>query len=104
MAERPMAPTKIKTSRRLTGNGKFLPGIPEWEALKAHCRPLGHLEAIRECALLSEQFRKTWRRGTKPMVSLAEVLDALRSKKVPFVLTGAHGIAGWTGRPRSTHD
>jgi hypothetical protein len=28
----------------------------------------------------------------------------LSRKKIPFVLTGAHGIGGWTGRPRSTQD
>src|SRR5207302_266237 len=28
----------------------------------------------------------------------------LTRKKIPFVLTGAHGIGGWTGRPRSTQD
>ena len=38
------------------------------------------------------------------MVELASVLRVLREKKIPFVLTGAHGISGWTGRPRSTHD
>ena len=37
-------------------------------------------------------------------VNLWQILAALRAKKVPFVLTGAHGIAPWTGRPRATYD
>jgi hypothetical protein len=38
------------------------------------------------------------------MVNLDTILQTLRAKKIPFVLTGAHGISGWTGRPRSTKD
>lgn len=37
-------------------------------------------------------------------VDLNEVLRTLTEKKIPFVLTGAHAIGGWTGRPRDTHD
>jgi hypothetical protein len=37
-------------------------------------------------------------------VDLNEILRALIKKKIPFVLTGAHAIGGWTGRPRATHD
>jgi hypothetical protein len=37
-------------------------------------------------------------------VELLQVLRTLTEKKVPFVLTGAHAIGGWTGRPRSTQD
>jgi hypothetical protein len=35
---------------------------------------------------------------------LTWILEALTAKKVPFVLTGAHGISSWTGLPRATHD
>jgi hypothetical protein len=28
----------------------------------------------------------------------------LTNKRIPFVLTGAHAIGGWTGDPRATHD
>ena len=38
------------------------------------------------------------------MVDLNTIIDVLTGKKIPFVLTGAYGIAGWTGRPRSTKD
>jgi len=37
-------------------------------------------------------------------VDLQTVLRALQAKKIPFVLTGAHGIGGWTGVPRATND
>jgi hypothetical protein len=37
-------------------------------------------------------------------VELDPVLRALRARKVPFVLTGTHGIVGWTGRSRATYD
>ena len=32
------------------------------------------------------------------------ILRTLIQKRIPFVLTGAHGIGGWTGRPRNTQD
>lgn len=32
------------------------------------------------------------------------IIATLQAKKIPFVLTGAHGMSTWTGRPRSTHD
>jgi hypothetical protein len=38
------------------------------------------------------------------LVELNRVLRTLTQKRVPFVLTGAHGIASWTGRPRNTQD
>jgi hypothetical protein len=37
-------------------------------------------------------------------VDLNVVLKTLSQKRIPFVLTGAHGIAAWTGRPRDTQD
>ena len=37
-------------------------------------------------------------------VDLILILRTLSLKKIPFVLTGAHGIGGWTGRPRATQD
>lgn len=80
-------------------------GYPvEWEEMKARCRPLAHSAAIRECAYLSEEYRHRFRAQAKIMVKLDDVLRVLSKKKIPFVLTGAYGISGWTGRPRSTHD
>lgn len=37
-------------------------------------------------------------------VELNAILKWLTQKRIPFVLTGAHGIGGWTGRPRGTQD
>jgi hypothetical protein len=45
-----------------------------------------------------------WQPMQEIRVELDEILQALRAKKIAFVLTGAHGMAGWTGRPRATHD
>lgn len=97
--------TVVKTATRpRPAAEKWLPGIPEWEAAKAAARDLSHADAVRECHFLTNQYRRMWERMASFEVNLDELLRALRAKKVPFVLTGAHGIAAWTGRPRSTHD
>jgi hypothetical protein len=83
---------------------KWLPGIPEWEAMKASRRNLSHAEAVRECAHLSTQYRKMWSQMAEVIIDLDRILEGLTAKKVPFVLSGAHGISSWTGRPRATHD
>jgi hypothetical protein len=72
--------------------------------MKASRRPLSHAQAVAECARLSNQYRTMWVRMAGITVDLGAILQTLRAKKIPFVLMGAHGIAGWTGRPRSTHD
>jgi hypothetical protein len=79
------------------------PGIPEWEAMKSVCRNLSHADAVAECAYLSEEYRTRMRPMTTK-VELKRILQVLNQKKIPFVLTGAYGISGWTGRPRSTYD
>jgi hypothetical protein len=83
---------------------KWLPGNPEWEAMKAATRNLPHHEAVAESAALREQYFRMCKARAFGMVELYAVLRILREKRVPFVLTGAHGIAAWTGRPRATHD
>jgi hypothetical protein len=83
---------------------KWLPGIPEWEEMKASRRNLSHSEGVQECAYLSAQYRKMWSKMASFLIDLDQILQALTAKKVPFVLTGAHGISSWTGRPRATHD
>jgi hypothetical protein len=85
-------------------SGKWLWGISEWEATKAASRPLAHAAAVVECAALSEQYRQMWQRKTAGIVDLDATLETLRANKIAFVLTGAHGFAGWTGRPRATWD
>lgn len=95
-----------RTSARRSKNGpvrtsKWLPGIPEWEAMKAHRRNLSHAAAVRECAYLSAQYRQM---RQMVEISVKEIRRTLRLRKVPYVLTGAHGISSWTGRPRATYD
>ncbi len=77
---------------------------PEWEATKAARRSLGHAEAVRECEQLTALYRRRGQRRTSGMVDLTSIIRALQAQKVPFVLTGAHGISAWTGRPRATYD
>jgi hypothetical protein len=81
--------------------GKWLVGIPEWEAMKSSCRNLRPEQAVRECAFLSAQYREMHH---MPKIDFKTIISALQAKKISFVLTGAHGISTWTGRPRSTHD
>jgi hypothetical protein len=80
--------------------------LPPWpaDAWKGNCRPLSHVAAVRECAFLSEQYRRHWRARSGIVIEFRKVVQALRAKKVPFVLVGAYGISSWTGRPRATHD
>jgi hypothetical protein len=37
-------------------------------------------------------------------IDLYRILRTLTDKKIPFVLTGAHALGGWTGEPRATKD
>jgi hypothetical protein len=78
---------------------------PDWEAAKAARRNVGHNEAVQESYFLQKQFRRLWsgRMPSSP-VDLIEILRTLIQKRISFVLTGAHAIGGWTGRPRDTHD
>lgn len=73
--------------------------------MKAARRSIDYDEAVRETDALQKQYYLLWghRVATSP-VELNVVLRTLIQKKVPFVLTGAHGIAAWTGRPRATKD
>jgi hypothetical protein len=78
---------------------------PEWQAAKAARRNVSHADAVRESYFLQRQFRTLWasRMAASP-VDLNQIIRALTQKRIPFVLTGAHAIGGWTGRPRDTHD
>ena len=83
---------------------KVIPSDPEWEAAKASCRNLDHNDAVQESAFLQKQYRVMWRSEVASPVELNEIIRTLNQKKIPFVLTGAHAIGGWTGRPRATQD
>src|SRR6516165_1740816 len=63
-----------------------------------------HHKAVFESAKLSNWHRWMWHRMDTVNVELKSILQALQAKKIPFVLTGAHGISGWTGEPRGTQD
>jgi hypothetical protein len=78
---------------------------PAWEAMKAARRNLNHDEAVQESNFLTKQFYSLWGHlmPASP-VELNAILRTLTDLKIRFVLTGAHGIGGWTGRPRSTKD
>lgn len=80
-----------------------LKGIPQWEAMKAVRRNLAPAAAVRECADLSASYRRRFR-VTDFVLDFDKIVDALLKKKIPFVVTGVHGISTWTGRPRATHD
>jgi hypothetical protein len=78
---------------------------PAWEAAKAARRNLRHDDAVQEVVFLQRQYRKQWsNRVPASPVDLYEILRTLNQKRIPFVLTGAHGISAWTGRPRNTQD
>jgi hypothetical protein len=80
-------------------------GNPEWEAVKAARRNLSHDEATQESFYLQKQYRDQWSdRVVASPVDWNQIVRTLTQKRIPFVLTGAHGISGWTGRPRGTHD
>jgi len=86
---------------------KIGPGFfsdPEWEKVKAVRRSISHQQAVRESAYLTDQWRKMWGRGKNRMIDIRKIMQTLAAKKIPFVLTGAQAIGGWTGRPRATKD
>jgi hypothetical protein len=88
-------------SRLVTGNGS----LAEWEVMKAGRRAIGHNEAVQESDFLQRQYRAQWSSQVAASpVDLYQILRTLTEKKIRFVLTGAHAIGGWTGRPRSTQD
>ncbi len=89
---------------RRNGAAQELRPRAEWEAMKGARRSMSHAAAVRESA---DMTRVQWGLMQKPehaKIELNAIIQALQAKKIPFVLTGAHGIGGWTGRPRATHD
>lgn len=78
---------------------------PAWEEAKAARRNIDHNDAVQESFFLQKQYRSMWSsKVAASPVDLNQILRALIRKKIPFVLTGAHAIGGWTGRPRDIHD
>jgi hypothetical protein len=78
---------------------------PKWEEAKAARRNIDHNDAVQESFFLQKQYRSRWsHKVAASPVDLNQILRTLIKRKVPFVLTGTHGIGGWTGVPRDTHD
>ncbi len=96
LAKEPLESRRLRTA-------PWLRGDPEWEAVKCNRQSLSPQEAVEECEDLTSLYREMWT-DMKIKVNLQDILDALTAKRIPFVLTGAHGIAVWTGRPRATKD
>jgi hypothetical protein len=89
---------------RIARGSKVVSSDPAWEAMKATRRAISHRVAVRESALLSAQWRSMWARRKNIAVDTRKIIQTLTAKKIPFVLTGAQAIGGWTGRPRATQD
>ncbi len=82
-----------------------IPTDPAWEAAKAARRNFAHDDAVQLVSYLQQQYRSQWSDAMSASpVDLNEIIRTLTTKRVPFVLTGAHGISGWMGRPRGTQD
>ena len=89
---------------RLKNGAKAISTDPAWEAMKATRRNVSHAEAVRESAFLTAQWQQMWGKRTAIAIDVRTILRTLNEKKIPFVLTGAQAIGGWTGRPRATKD
>lgn len=101
------APMAVR--RKTAANGKVflqprLESDAEWEAMKASCCDISHKNAVEESAFLSNRYRGMFSAMAGFKIDVDAIVGTLNAKKIPFVLTGAYGIAGWTGRPRATHD
>lgn len=78
---------------------------PEYEEWKAARRNLTHDDAVQVSVFLEKQYRRMWSDGMAASpVNLYQIVRTLTEKRIPFVLTGTHGIGAWTGRPRATYD
>ena len=98
-------PPRADVPMGLIRTRKVIPSDPAWEATKATRRNLTHHGAVQEAFFLQKRFHDLGGHHVPfTLVDLNLILWTLVQKKIPFVLTGAHGIAGWTGRPRATRD
>jgi hypothetical protein len=87
------------------GPAEVIASDPRWEGVEAARRNVSHQDAVQESARLERQFRNLRSNNVNPSpVDLNQILRTLTQKRIRFVLTGAHAIGRWTGRPRSTHD
>jgi hypothetical protein len=89
---------------RIEKRSKVLPSDPAWEETKAARRSISHRDAVRESAYLSAQWYEMWGGSKTILIDVRQIIQTLNDKRIPFVLTGAQAIGGWTGRPRATKD
>lgn len=75
-----------------------------WETMKATRRNVGHSRAMQESSAITKSQWQLMGKKTPANIDVNDIISALSERKVPFVLTGAHAIGGWTGRPRATKD
>ncbi len=95
---------RMKTRQRIQ-RANVVSSDPKWETAKGARRDLSHDEGVQEVFFLQRQFRLQWsNRVPASPVDLNLILRTLTQKRIPFVLTGAHGMSGWTGKPRNTQD
>jgi hypothetical protein len=65
---------------------------------------IDHARAVRESVDITRTQWQIMRKRAPAKIELIRILRTLRRKRIPFVLTGAHAIGGWTGEPRATKD
>src|SRR5438874_1517411 len=82
----------------------ILPSDPAWERMKAARRAINHHDAVQESAAITRTQWKLMKKPKSAKIDLNKIMKTLTAKKIRFVLTGAHAIGGWTGRPRATVD
>jgi len=75
-----------------------------WETMKATRHNVGHGRALQESSAITKSQWQLMGKKTPANVDVNDIIRVLGDRKVPFVLTGAHAIGGWTGRPRATKD
>jgi hypothetical protein len=80
-------------------------GDPAWEASKSARRSINHHDdAVQESAAITRTQWKLMKKRDSARIDLNKIIRTLTAKRIRFVLTGAHAIGGWTGRPRATKD
>ena len=84
--------------------GRVIESDPEWETRKAARRAINHHDAVQESAAITRVQWKLMNKNASAKIDINKIIRALTAKRIRFVLTGAHAIGGWTGRPRATKD
>jgi hypothetical protein len=83
--------------RRIAAANQLLNGAPA-------VSNAAHHQAVLTSAMITKRQWSLMGKKRMRKISLTKILRMLTIKKIPFVLTGAHAIGGWTGDPRATAD